>query len=205
LLVLTRAFFVNNEICKAFLLNSQAQDVCGKNEQSPQTPYSGVPEARDPRQLHRLKAGPEKNIVSMETFTQGTFIMLAKWNMFTCSGGKVFPYLHFAHQIPLHTHISKPASQMFGYKSIISENFLQISTRKKWNCIFDIKTMKYQLLTIDCALQSAWWLRLFLCESLNIRGSAHENTTIKSLLTLSQHQISFHGNKNCLFASKCIQ
>jgi len=30
--VLTRAFFVNNEIDMAFLLNSQAQGVSGKNE-----------------------------------------------------------------------------------------------------------------------------------------------------------------------------
>jgi len=45
-----------------FLLNSQAQGVSGKNEQSSQTPWRGVPEARDPMQLHRLhrlKAGPE--------------------------------------------------------------------------------------------------------------------------------------------------
>jgi len=45
----------------AFLLNSQAQGVSGKNEQSTQTPWHGVPEARAPTQLHRLhrlKAGP---------------------------------------------------------------------------------------------------------------------------------------------------
>jgi len=34
-LVLTRVFFVNNEIYMAFLLNSQALGVSGKNEQSP--------------------------------------------------------------------------------------------------------------------------------------------------------------------------
>jgi len=45
----------------AFLLNSQAQGVSGKNEQSTQTPWRGAPEARGPMQLHRLhrlKAGP---------------------------------------------------------------------------------------------------------------------------------------------------
>jgi len=46
----------------AFLLNSQAQGVSGKNEQSTQTPWRGAPEARGPMQphrLHRLKADPE--------------------------------------------------------------------------------------------------------------------------------------------------
>jgi len=45
----------------AFLLNSQAQGVSGKNEQSTQTPWHGAPEARGTMQLHRLhrlKAGP---------------------------------------------------------------------------------------------------------------------------------------------------
>jgi len=42
LLVLTRAFFVNNEIYKAFLLNSQAQGVPGRNEQSTETPWRGA-------------------------------------------------------------------------------------------------------------------------------------------------------------------
>jgi len=42
----------------AFLLNSQAQVVSGKNEQSTQTPWRGAAEARGPMQLHRLKAGP---------------------------------------------------------------------------------------------------------------------------------------------------
>jgi len=45
----------------AFLLNSQAQGLSGKNEQSTQTPWRGAPEARGPMQLHRLhrlKAGP---------------------------------------------------------------------------------------------------------------------------------------------------
>jgi len=44
-----------------FLLNSQPQGVSGKNEQSTQIPWRGVPEARGPLQLHRLhrlKAGP---------------------------------------------------------------------------------------------------------------------------------------------------
>jgi len=41
LLVLTRAFFVDNEIYVAFLLNSQAQGVSDKNEQSTQTPWRG--------------------------------------------------------------------------------------------------------------------------------------------------------------------
>jgi len=48
-LVLTRAFFVNNEIYIAFLLNSQALGVSGKNEQSP---WRGAPEAWGPMQLH---------------------------------------------------------------------------------------------------------------------------------------------------------
>ena len=45
------------------LLNSQAQGVSGKNEQSTQTPWRGAPEARGPMQLHRLhrlKAGPDR-------------------------------------------------------------------------------------------------------------------------------------------------
>ena len=44
----------------AFLLNSQAQGVSGKNERSIQTPWRGAPEERGPMQLHRLhrlKAG----------------------------------------------------------------------------------------------------------------------------------------------------
>jgi len=40
-LVLTRAFFVN-EIYMAFLLNSQAQGVSGRHEQSTQTPWRGA-------------------------------------------------------------------------------------------------------------------------------------------------------------------
>ena len=58
MLVLTRAFFVKNEIYMAFLLISQAQGVSGKHEQSAQTPWRGAPEARDPMQLHRLHLGP---------------------------------------------------------------------------------------------------------------------------------------------------
>jgi len=45
----------------SFLLNSQAQGVSGKNEQSTQTSWRGAPEGRGPMQLHRLhrlKAGP---------------------------------------------------------------------------------------------------------------------------------------------------
>jgi len=45
----------------AFLLNSQAQGVSGKTEQSTQTPWRETPEERGPMQLHRLhwlKAGP---------------------------------------------------------------------------------------------------------------------------------------------------
>jgi len=42
LLVLTRGVFVNNEIYMAFLLNSQAQVVSGKNEQSTQTQWRGA-------------------------------------------------------------------------------------------------------------------------------------------------------------------
>jgi len=53
LLVLTRAFFVNNVIHMAFLQNSRTQTVFGKNEQSTQTPCPGDPEARRSMQLHR--------------------------------------------------------------------------------------------------------------------------------------------------------
>jgi len=42
----------------AFLPNSQAQGVSGKNEQSTQTPLRGAPESQGPMQLHRLKVGP---------------------------------------------------------------------------------------------------------------------------------------------------
>jgi len=45
----------------AFLLNSRAESVSGKNEQSVQTPWRGAPEVMGPMQLHRLhrlKAGP---------------------------------------------------------------------------------------------------------------------------------------------------
>jgi len=42
LLVLNRAFFVNNVIYMAFLLNSQAQGVSSKNEKSTQTPWRGA-------------------------------------------------------------------------------------------------------------------------------------------------------------------
>jgi len=47
-----------------FLLNSQAQGVSDKNEQSSQPPWRGAPEARGSMQLHRLhwlKAGPARN------------------------------------------------------------------------------------------------------------------------------------------------
>ena len=51
----------------AFLLNSQAQGVSGKNEQSTQTPWRGAPEALENpvqlRRLHRLKAGPAAKYV----------------------------------------------------------------------------------------------------------------------------------------------
>jgi len=61
LLILTRAFFVNNEIHMAFLLNSQAQDVPGKMTNLPKHHGAGSPEARGPMEQHRLhwlKAGP---------------------------------------------------------------------------------------------------------------------------------------------------
>jgi len=51
-----------------FLLNSQAQGVSGKHEQSTQTLWCGAPEARGPmqlHQLHRLKAGPGPSNVRM--------------------------------------------------------------------------------------------------------------------------------------------
>jgi len=60
-LVLTGAFF--DEVYMAFLLNSKAQGVSGRNEQSTQTPWRAAPEARGPmqlHQLHRLEAGPER-------------------------------------------------------------------------------------------------------------------------------------------------
>jgi len=57
-LVLTRAFFVNNVIYMAFLLNSQAQGVSGKMNNLPKHHGAGLPEALGPMQLHRLKAGP---------------------------------------------------------------------------------------------------------------------------------------------------
>jgi len=47
----------------AFLLNSQAQGVSGKNEQSTQTPWRGAPDAQGQMQLYRLhrpKAGPDR-------------------------------------------------------------------------------------------------------------------------------------------------
>ena len=60
-LVLTRAFFVNNEIYMAVLLNSQAQGVSGKNEHSyPNTTARGRMQLH---RLHRLKAGPGNNNV----------------------------------------------------------------------------------------------------------------------------------------------
>jgi len=61
LLVLTRAFFVDNEIYMAFVLNSQAQGVSGNMNNLPKHHGAGIPEARGPMQLHRLhrlKAGP---------------------------------------------------------------------------------------------------------------------------------------------------
>jgi len=64
LLVLTRAFFVNNEIYMAFVLNSQAQGVSGKKNNLPKHHSAGPTEARSPMQLHRLhrlKAGPGNN------------------------------------------------------------------------------------------------------------------------------------------------
>jgi len=45
----------------ALLLNRQAQGVSGKNEESTQTPWRGAPEARGPMQLHRCKAGPDRD------------------------------------------------------------------------------------------------------------------------------------------------
>jgi len=51
-----------------FLLNSQAQGVFGKHEQSTQTPWRGAPEVRGPMQLHRLhwlKVGPGPGNVRM--------------------------------------------------------------------------------------------------------------------------------------------
>jgi len=51
--------FVTNQIYKPFLLNSRAQAVPGKNEQSiPKNHGAGPQHARGPMQLQRLKAGP---------------------------------------------------------------------------------------------------------------------------------------------------
>ena len=53
----------------AFLLDSQAQGVSGKNEQSTQTPWRGTPEERGPMQLHRLhrlKAGPVRTLPGLD-------------------------------------------------------------------------------------------------------------------------------------------
>ena len=69
LLVLTRAFFVKKEIYMGFLLNSQAQGVSGKTEQSPPTPWRGAPEARGPMQLHRLKVSASSCMRSMNKAT----------------------------------------------------------------------------------------------------------------------------------------
>jgi len=52
----------------AFLLNSQAQGVSGKNEQFTQIPWRGAAEARGPIQLHRLhrrKAGPDYGTLNL--------------------------------------------------------------------------------------------------------------------------------------------
>jgi len=60
--------FVNNEIYKPFLLNSQAQGVSGKMNNLPKHHGAGSPEARGPMQLHRshrLKAGPEDKTKQM--------------------------------------------------------------------------------------------------------------------------------------------
>jgi len=59
----------------AFLLNSQAPGVSGKNEQSTQTPWRGAPEARGPKQLHplhRLKAGPAGNANGVKSWVKQT-------------------------------------------------------------------------------------------------------------------------------------
>jgi len=45
-LVETRTFFASNEIYRAFLLNSRAQGVSGKNEQPTETPWRGAPQKR---------------------------------------------------------------------------------------------------------------------------------------------------------------
>ena len=73
--MLTRAFFVINEIYMAFLLNSQAQGASGKNEWSTQAPWRGAPEAGGPMQLHRLhrlKSGPARAycVVSLHSYLQ---------------------------------------------------------------------------------------------------------------------------------------
>jgi len=67
----------------AFLLNSQAQGACGKNEQSNQTPSRGAPEARGPMQLHqfhRLKAGPAYFVITYgQTFRSSAVSVLRKF------------------------------------------------------------------------------------------------------------------------------
>jgi len=80
LLVLTRAFFVNYEIYLAILLNSQAQGVSGKNEQSTQTPWRWAPEARGPMRLHWLKAGPDHHPISEQSSLKYLGVILDKLN-----------------------------------------------------------------------------------------------------------------------------
>ena len=81
MLVPTRAFFVNNEIYMAFLMNSQAQGVSGKNEQFTQTPWCRVPEVRGPMQVHRLhrrKAGPDYCTLNL-MLSENVSNLLAGW------------------------------------------------------------------------------------------------------------------------------
>jgi len=71
MLVLTRAFFVNNDIYMAFLPNSQAQGVSGKMNNLPNDHGAGPwSEVRGPMQLHRLhrlKAGSACNLIEFCT------------------------------------------------------------------------------------------------------------------------------------------
>jgi len=62
LLGLKTAFFVNNAIYNAFLLNPQAQGVFGKMNNLPKHHDTWPPEARGPKQLHWLHRLKQRRI-----------------------------------------------------------------------------------------------------------------------------------------------
>jgi len=66
----------------AFLLNSQAQGVSGRNDQSTQSPWRRAPKARVPMQLHRLhqlKAGPANNLELIFVYPMKILTICRKW------------------------------------------------------------------------------------------------------------------------------